>query len=92
MSSCLVNPKVCHETLYEETKVEKAKKIAVVGAGPAGLAFSYTASKRGHKVTLFEQDSSIGGQFNMAKNTWQRRVSRNPSLLWGHVEEMGSRP
>ena len=67
VSSCLVNPKACHETFYEEEKALKVKQIAVVGAGPAGLAFSFAAAKRGHKVTLYESDNKIGGQFNMAK-------------------------
>lgn len=67
IASCLVNPAACHET---ELKIEPAtakKKIAVVGAGPAGLSFATTAASRGHAVTLIEADSEIGGQFNMAK-------------------------
>lgn len=67
IASCLVNPVACNETEWTFDKVSKAKKIAVVGAGPAGLAFSVTAAERGHEVTLFEQDNEIGGQFNMAK-------------------------
>ncbi|MEC7182999.1 MAG: NADPH-dependent 2,4-dienoyl-CoA reductase [Bdellovibrionota bacterium] len=67
VSSCLVNPMACHETFYEEKKVEKVKQIAVVGAGPAGLAFSFAAARRGHKITLYESEKNIGGQFNMAK-------------------------
>jgi len=65
--SCLVNPRACHETelLIEPTNDEK--NIAIVGAGPAGLAAATTAASRGHKVTLFEGDSKIGGQFNIAK-------------------------
>ncbi len=68
LTSCLVNPRACHETIINYSTVTGSKKqIAVVGAGPAGLAFSVTAAGRGHKVTLFETDSEIGGQFNMAK-------------------------
>lgn len=67
VSSCLVNPKACHETELVSKPAEKIKKIAVVGAGPAGLAFSTEAAKRGHKVTLFDAEAQIGGQFNMAK-------------------------
>ncbi|MDC0254483.1 NADPH-dependent 2,4-dienoyl-CoA reductase [Bacteriovoracales bacterium] len=67
VSSCLVNPRACHETVYNIKETKKAKRIAVVGAGPAGLAFSIEAAQRGHKVTLYEAESQIGGQFNMAK-------------------------
>ncbi|TCP15273.1 2,4-dienoyl-CoA reductase [Crenobacter luteus] len=67
LTSCLVNPFACRET---ELKVEPAavkKAIAVVGAGPAGLAFACTAAERGHAVTLFDAADEIGGQFNVAK-------------------------
>lgn len=66
-ASCMVNPLACYESEVQIRPTTAAKKIAVVGAGPAGLAFSTTASQRGHKVTLFEADPEIGGQFNMAK-------------------------
>jgi 2,4-dienoyl-CoA reductase (NADPH2) len=66
-SSCLVNPKACHETELVSRKTDKVKSIAVVGAGPAGMAFSTEAAKRGHQVTLFDAAKEIGGQFNMAK-------------------------
>jgi len=65
--SCLVNPRACHETELNYLPTNLPKKIAVVGAGPAGLAFSITAAERGHKVTLFEANSDIGGQFNLAR-------------------------
>ncbi len=65
--SCLVNPRACHETELNYLPSKAKKKIAVVGAGPAGLACSTVAAERGHDVTLFEADSEIGGQFNMAK-------------------------
>ena len=67
LASCLVNPRACHETELEIKPTTKKKKLAVVGAGPAGLAFSTTAASRGHEVQLFESASEIGGQFNMAK-------------------------
>ncbi|MCX7115416.1 MAG: NADPH-dependent 2,4-dienoyl-CoA reductase [Gammaproteobacteria bacterium] len=67
LASCLVNPQACHETLLICTPTEIPKKLAVVGAGPAGLAFSVTAAQRGHQVTLFEAAAQIGGQFNLAK-------------------------
>ncbi|WP_166254512.1 NADPH-dependent 2,4-dienoyl-CoA reductase [Marinobacter salicampi] len=66
-ASCLVNPRACHETELVLTVAPVKKSIAVVGAGPAGLAAATTAAKRGHRVTLFEADSEIGGQFNYAK-------------------------
>lgn len=67
IASCLVNPRACHETLLNYTATSNARKIAVVGAGPAGLAFATVAAGRGHKVSLFDQATEIGGQFNMAK-------------------------
>ena len=67
IASCLVNPRACHETEIVSKKVAQPKRIAVVGAGPAGLAFSMEAAERGHDVTLFDAASEIGGQFNMAK-------------------------
>jgi 2,4-dienoyl-CoA reductase (NADPH2) len=66
ISSCLVNPRACHETELQYLSATDKKKIAVVGAGPAGLSFATVAALRGHKVTLFEQNPIIGGQFNMA--------------------------
>ena len=65
--SCLVNPRACRETELNYFPAKDVKAIAVVGAGPAGLAFATVAAKRGHRVSLFEQSGEIGGQFNMAK-------------------------
>jgi 2,4-dienoyl-CoA reductase (NADPH2) len=67
VASCLVNPRACHETELNYYPTENKKKIAVIGAGPAGLAVSTIAAQRGHIVTLFDADKEIGGQFNMAK-------------------------
>jgi len=67
ISSCLVNPRACHEGEFENTITEKRKKLAVIGAGPAGLSFAIEASNRGHEVTVFEANKEIGGQFNIAK-------------------------
>ncbi len=66
-ASCLVNPRACHET---ELKIEPArvrKRIAVIGAGPAGMACASTLGERGHAVTLIDKAGEIGGQFNYAK-------------------------
>ncbi|KAA1194631.1 NADPH-dependent 2,4-dienoyl-CoA reductase [Pseudohalioglobus sediminis] len=67
MTSCLVNPRACHETELVIEPTSQPKQLAVVGAGPAGLAFATTAAQRGHHVTLFDAASEIGGQFNIAK-------------------------
>jgi 2,4-dienoyl-CoA reductase (NADPH2) len=67
LASCLVNPRAGHETTLVIRRTPMKKRIAVVGAGPAGLAASTTLAERGHAVTLFDAASEIGGQFNMAK-------------------------
>ena len=67
ITSCLVNPRACNETLMVQTPAPSKDRIAVVGAGPAGLAFATTAAQRGFDVTLFDAASEIGGQFNIAK-------------------------
>jgi 2,4-dienoyl-CoA reductase (NADPH2) len=65
--SCLVNPRACHETVLNYTPTDAPLRIAVVGSGPAGMAYASVAAERGHHVTLFDAASEIGGQFNLAK-------------------------
>lgn len=67
ISSCLVNPRACHETELTLDPVAKAKRLAVVGAGPAGLSAALALDQRGHEVTLFDKADALGGQLNLAR-------------------------
>ncbi len=67
LTSCLVNPRACHETELVIETAKTPKTVAIVGAGPAGLSTAMTAAQRGHDVTLFDRAAEIGGQLNMAK-------------------------
>ena len=67
LTSCLVNPRACHETELNYLPTQAPKRLAVVGAGPAGLAYATVAAERGHKVTLYDSAAEIGGQFNLAR-------------------------
>ncbi|WP_460272718.1 oxidoreductase [Celeribacter sp. ULVN23_4] len=80
LTSCLVNPRACHETELQYAPTQAAKSVAVVGAGPAGMMSAIVASQRGHKVTLFEKAGELGGQLNMAKQVPGKEE------FWGLVE------
>ena len=67
LTSCLVNPRACHETELPIVATGTAKRVAVVGAGPAGLSTAITAAQRGHAVTIYDKAEEVGGQLNMAK-------------------------
>ncbi|MDV7141338.1 NADPH-dependent 2,4-dienoyl-CoA reductase [Tropicimonas sp. TH_r6] len=67
LTTCLVNPRACHETKLVIVPTDVSKSIAVVGAGPAGLATALTAAARGHAVTLFDKADTLGGQLNLAR-------------------------
>ncbi|MDP3196881.1 NADPH-dependent 2,4-dienoyl-CoA reductase [Tabrizicola sp.] len=67
LTSCLVNPRACHETELVYTPTDNPKRVAVVGAGPAGMMMAIVASQRGHQVTLFDRAERVGGQLNLAK-------------------------
>jgi 2,4-dienoyl-CoA reductase (NADPH2) len=80
ISSCLVNPRACYETELKLEPTEAPKTIAVVGAGPAGLSSALAAAERGHKVTVFDRASEIGGQLNLAKQVAGKEE------FWGFVD------
>ncbi len=89
-STCLVNPRACNETKMVFTPVASSKNIAVIGAGPAGLACAVTAAQRGHKVSLYDDHPSIGGQFNIARRI-PGKEEFNETLRYYQVqlEELG---
>jgi 2,4-dienoyl-CoA reductase (NADPH2) len=96
LATCLVNPRACRETEILIQPASRKKHIAVVGAGPAGLAAAATAAERGHAVTLFDASSEIGGQFNMAKRVPGKeefhetlRYFRRRLELGGVVQRLG---
>jgi 2,4-dienoyl-CoA reductase (NADPH2) len=67
LTSCLVNPRACHETVLSYPAAEVSKRVAVVGAGPAGMMTALVAAERGHRVVLFDQADVLGGQLNLAR-------------------------
>ena len=87
-ASCLVNPRACYETELNFTPAPQRKKIAVVGAGPAGLAFSVYAAQRGHEVHLFDKSHQIGGQFNYAKQIPGKEEFHETLRYFGRMLEL----
>jgi 2,4-dienoyl-CoA reductase (NADPH2) len=87
-ASCLVNPRACYETELNFTPAASRKKIAVVGAGPAGLAFSVYAAQRGHEVHLFDKSHQIGGQFNYAKQIPGKEEFHETLRYFGRMLEL----
>ncbi|MYL22428.1 FAD-dependent oxidoreductase [Halomonas alkaliantarctica] len=84
LTSCLVNPRACHETEFALEAAATPKRIAVVGGGPAGLATAVSAAQCGHRVTLFERNAELGGQFNFARNI-PGKEEFNETLRYFHV-------
>ncbi|MFT6118124.1 MAG: 2,4-dienoyl-CoA reductase (NADPH2) [Yoonia sp.] len=80
MSSCLVNPRACFETELVLSPADTVKTIAVIGAGPAGLSTALALAERGHKVSIFDKATQVGGQLNMAKQVPGKEE------FWGLVE------
>ena len=80
LTSCLVNPRACHETELVIEPAATSKTVAIVGAGPAGLSTAMTCAERGHSVTVFDKASEIGGQLNMAKQIPGKEE------FWGFVD------
>jgi len=90
LASCMLNPRACAETELVITKTAVTKKIAVVGAGPAGLACATTLAERGHAVTLFDAAGEIGGQFNLAKRIPGKEEFAESLRYFGHrIEDTG---
>lgn len=79
---CLVNPRVGHEAEYTFDKVETPKNIIVAGSGPAGLYAAYAASKRGHKVSVYEAKANLGGQFRIAAFPPAKSLLTGPLRFW----------
>jgi 2,4-dienoyl-CoA reductase (NADPH2) len=88
LCSCLVNPRACHETELNYLPATRKKRIAVVGAGPAGLSCATVAAQRGHQVTLFEGASAIGGQFIMASRVPGKEEFRETLRYYGRQLEV----
>ena len=86
-TSCLVNPRACHETMLSYEPTTAPKSVAVIGAGPAGMAYATVAAERGHKVTLFDAADEIGGQFNLAKRVPGKEEFHEDASLLQHYAQ-----
>jgi 2,4-dienoyl-CoA reductase (NADPH2) len=101
LTSCLVNPRACHETELTYSPAPTAKRIAVVGAGPAGMMAAIVAAQRGHAITLFDKATEVGGQLNLAKQVpgkeefhglvaWFATMLRHPAISLRLGREAGA--
>lgn len=84
-ASCLVNPRAGHELRYTSTPAESPRRLAVAGAGAAGMTFAIHAARRGHQVTLFERAATLGGQLNLARAI-PGKAEFNEMLRWFRVQ------
>ena len=100
LASCLVNPRACHETELTYVPTPAPKRVAVVGAGPAGMMTAIVAAERGHQVTLFDKAERLGGQLNLAKQVpgkeefhglvdWFATMLRHPNVTLRLGAEVG---
>jgi 2,4-dienoyl-CoA reductase (NADPH2) len=87
-ATCLVNPRACHETELVSRPAARRKRIAVVGAGPAGLSAATVAAERGHEVTLYDAQDRIGGQFNLAMRIPGKEEFAETIRYFGHQLEL----
>jgi 2,4-dienoyl-CoA reductase (NADPH2) len=89
VASCLVNPRACHESELNYPRAANPRRIAVIGAGPAGLACASVAAGRGHHVTLYDSATAIGGQFNMARRIPGKEEFDETLRYFGRQLEIG---